>query len=114
MQMIKRSSIDSFKKRNETGQGQKQKDRILDYLRREKSFATRLMISTALDIPTATVSGLITPMIGHEISETLETMPCQISGNKVHWLSLREPSQQMSLLDSQSANKQPKRRVKKW
>jgi hypothetical protein len=92
--MIKDSSIYSHIAFGASGERQAKRDKIREYMAGGR-WVTRLMIATDLNIPTATVSGLITPMLEGEGSGEIEESPlkrqCPYSPRKsaVHWIRLK-------------------------
>lgn len=56
---------------------------------REHGPCTRRMISKALGFDTATVSGMITPLINGNLLDEVYKAPCPITGRNVYWLESR-------------------------
>jgi hypothetical protein len=94
MSNVKTSSVHSHTAYGASGQRKIKRDEIRRYLAKN-GWATRLMIATDLKIATATVSGLITPMLegegSGEIEESPEKSECPYSPRKtaVHWIRLK-------------------------
>ena len=63
------------------------KQRIMDFVKLATKGTTRRQISKALALDTATVSGLVTPMVDKdELFQSALRQPCPVTGRMVHWL----------------------------
>ena len=92
--MVTDSSAESFDNRTKDGTLPDKKARILKYLENKKCYVTRLMIATALEIPTATVSGIIKPLIAEgELEQGEDKSPCPVSPHhsNVYWVRFPMP-----------------------
>jgi len=93
MSSARDSSIESYYKRKNSGIELSQKERIIGYVSSKKGWVTRLMISKALDLPTATVSGIVKPLVREGVFfESDEKMTCPESPHKskVYWVTIAE------------------------
>ena len=88
MSNVLEASKASYKERLATGVHETQKDRILDYIQKVRR-CTAKMIARDLNLESATVSGLVRPLVKDEKSGVWreeERNECPVTGNKVHWL----------------------------
>lgn len=87
---MRTASVDAFRERVATGKHQLDRDRISEYCLRAPGRVTRRMIARDLCMDTATVSGLVNPLVKakvlHEFPDS-EKAPCPVTGKNVGWLT---------------------------
>ena len=89
--MVRESSAESHQAYKASGDEKTDGERILEYLGSLKGWATRLMISEHIGKATATVSGLVRPMVRDGVlEESTDKFPCPLSPrkSKVYWVRI--------------------------
>lgn len=96
---VREASKENYKQRLLDGTHSEQTQKVYNYIKDRQGGCTGNMIAKALDMPTATVSGIVRPMEkAGVVYRTEERFECPVTKRRVHWIRRVTEEHQLTLI----------------